>query len=199
MFAGSVNLLFPDDKPSSYSLDVVLKNADVRTVAGQNQDIHGQLSASLALEGQWSDESTRRGRGDAMVSGKRMYQIPLLLGLWEVTNLSLPATHPFNEGTASYSVDGKRITFEQIQMRSDSMVMNGSGSLDFGTKKVRMNFTTDNAMLPKLPFIHDLWQGAKQELMQIQIRGTVEEPKVSAAALHTFTTTVDQVFSGNEK
>ncbi|HSV12904.1 MAG TPA: hypothetical protein VLI90_01495, partial [Tepidisphaeraceae bacterium] len=65
------------------------------------------------------------------------------------------------------------------------------------TKKVRMNFSTDNPNWPKVPFIHELWQGAKQELMQIQVRGTVKDPKVSAASLHTFTTTVDEVFSGS--
>ena len=196
-FAGNVNLNFPDDRPSSYSLDIVLKNADVSTVSGLGQDIRGQLSASLALEGDWNDVATRRGRGDAMVTGRQMYQIPLLLGLFEVTNLSLPNTNPFSEGTARYAVEGRRITFDQIQMRSDSMVMSGDGWLDFGTKKVRMNFSTDNPNWPKVPFIHELWQGAKQELMQIQVRGTVKDPKVSAASLHTFTTTVDEVFSGS--
>jgi hypothetical protein len=196
-FAGAVNLAFPDKRPSSYSLNVVLKNADMRTVTGQAQDIRGQLSASLALEGEWVDTSTRRGRGDATVSGKNIYQIPLLLGLWDVTNLSLPALSPFSEGTARYSVDGQRITFEQIQMRSNTMVMGGSGWLDFGSKQVRMTFSTDNPNWPTLPLVSDLLQGAKQELMQIQVKGTVQDPKVSASTLHTFTTTVDKVFSGN--
>jgi hypothetical protein len=84
-FAGGVNLGFPGGQLGPYSLDVVLKNADVRTIAGTNQDLRGQLSASLALQGDWSDSSTRRGRGDVLVSGKKMYQIPLLLGLFEVT------------------------------------------------------------------------------------------------------------------
>jgi len=79
------------------------------------------------------------------------------------------------------------------------MVMSGNGWLDFGSKLVRMNFTTDNPNIPKLPIVNDLWQGAKDELLQIQVRGTVQSPKVSAASLHTFTTTVDEVFSGSEK
>ena len=196
-FAGTVNLAFPDQRPSSYSLGIELKNADMRTVTGGTQEIQGQLSASLALQGEWADSSTRQGRGDAMVVGKKIYQIPLLLGLWDVNPKSLPALSPFNEGTARYSIDGQRITFEQIQMRSSSMVMGGSGWLDFGTKKVRMNFSTDNPNWPTLPLVTDLLQGAKQELMQIQVRGTVQDPKISASALHTIGTTVDEVFSGS--
>jgi hypothetical protein len=209
-FAGTVTAVLPMGQTSAsqstaplptYALDVVLKNADVGAIAGPGQELRGQLSASLAMEGQWNDVSTRRGRGDVVVTGESLYQIPLLLGLWDVTNLALPATSPFNEATARYNIDGKRVTFEQVTMRSDAMVMSGNGFLDFGSKQVRMNFGTDNANWPKLPFIHDLVQGAKSELLRIQIRGTVQEPKVSAAPLHTFTTTVDQVLggSGDEK
>lgn len=198
-FAGDVHLHFPEQRPSTFAMDIVLKNADIKTVAGFSKEIRGQMSASLALEGQWADASTRRGRGDVTVTGKQMYEIPLLLGLFEVTNLSLPSTSPFSEGAASYAVDGRRVTFDRIQMRSNTMVMNGNGWLDFSTKKVRMTFSTDNPNWPKLPFIHDLWQGAKQELMQIQVRGTVQDPKVSATSLHTFTTTVDEVFGGSGK
>ena len=38
-----------------------------------------------------------------------------------------------------------------------------------------------------------------RELLQIQVRGTVQAPKVSAASLHTFTTTVDEVLHGSGK
>jgi hypothetical protein len=199
--AGRMDLKFPDSGPASYLLDFEVKNADLREMAQQvapkGQQIRGQVSASLALQGEWSDPTTRRGRGDVLVTGKEIYQIPLLLGLLEVTNLSLPTSSPFSEGTARYLVEGNRINFERVQMRSDSMVMSGNGWLDFGSKLVRMNFTTENPHLPQLPLIHDLWEGAKQELLQIQVRGTVQKPKVSAGALHTFTTTVDEVFSGN--
>jgi AsmA-like C-terminal region len=197
--AGNVNLLFPDQGDSTYSLDLEVKNADVGTIGKLGPDIRGQLSASLALEGDWSDPSVRRGRGDVLVTGKSMYQIPLVLGLFEVTNLSLPNTSPFNEATARYAVEGQRVTFDQIQMRSDSMVMNGNGWMDFGSKQVRMNFSTANPNMPQVPFIHDLWQGATQELFQIQVRGSIQSPKVSGASMHTFTTTVDEVFTGNGK
>jgi hypothetical protein len=201
--AGHMDLKFPDVGPSSYLLDFEVKNADLREtskeVAKKGQDIRGLVSASVALQGEWADPSTRRGRGDVLVTGKELYQIPLLLGILEVTNLALPTSSPFNEGTARYLVEGNRVTFEQVQMRSNTMVMSGNGWLDFGSKLVRMNFTTENPNLPKLPIVDDLWEGAKNELLQIQVRGTVQSPKVSAAGLHTLTTTVDEVFSGSEK
>ncbi len=207
--AGRVELRFANaagaaaaSRPSDggYAVAFAVTDADMATIAGPalpgGKPIRGRLSASLDMQGDWSDPATRRGRGDVLVAGRDMYQIPLVLGLLEVTDLSLPTTAPFNQATARYAVDGRRVTFEQLQMRGDNLVMGGTGWLDFGTKRVRMNFTTDNPRMVGVPVLHDLWQGAKNELLQIQVRGTVQDPQVSAASLHTFTTTVDEVFSG---
>jgi hypothetical protein len=131
------------------------------------------------------------------VEGREMYKIPLVLGLLQITNLALPITSPFNQAEASYGVDGQRITFESIALRSSSMVMQGSGLLDFGAKKVRMTFTTDNPNWPKLPIVGDLLTTAKNELLQIHVTGKLEQPKVSASSINTFQTTVDEVLRGD--
>jgi hypothetical protein len=122
-----------------------------------------------------------------------------LLGLLQITNLALPITSPFNEATSRYVIDGNRVTFESIELRAKDMLMQGSGYLDFATKQVRLSFVTDSVNWPKLPIIGDLLQGARHELLQIHVKGTLEEPKVSAGAFGTFTTTVDEVLRGNEQ
>jgi hypothetical protein len=195
--AGQVDVAFPDNASSRFALGLVLRNSDITALTGE-KDIHGQLTASLALEGSWDDPATRRGRGDVAVSGRDMYQIPLMLGLLQITNLSLPISSPFSEGNARYNVDGQKITFEQIELRASNMIMQGSGSLNFDTKKVRMTFVTDNPNWPKLPLVNELIQGAKHELLQIHVNGTVTEPKVSGSVLTTFQTTVDEVLRGGD-
>lgn len=196
--AGEVNLAFPDDGPSRYALALDLRNADIRALTQDNDSqISGQLAASLALEGSWNNTADRRGRGDVVVAGKRMYHIPVVLGLLQITNLSLPLSGPFNEATARYTVDGRRVTFEQIELRASNMLMQGSGSLDFGTKKMNMTFVTDNPSSLRVPFLSDLMQSVQHELLRIHVAGSIEEPKVSASAMTTFTTTIDQVFKGS--
>jgi hypothetical protein len=126
-----------------------------------------------------------------------MYRVPLVLGLLQVTNLALPISAPFSEATARYSVEGERIIFENMELRSPTMVMSGDGHLDFATKRVRLNFVTDNPKGLKVPFLDDLLQGARRELLRIHVRGTIQDPKVSAGVMGTFTTTVDQVVKGD--
>jgi len=197
---GHVDLAFPDVGDSRYRMSLTLRNADVRDLSGiTDQNLSGEVSASYDMEGGWTDTKTRRGRGDVVVTGKEMYKIPLVLGLLQITNLSLPLTSPFTNAGARYTVDGNAVTFESIELRGNDMLMSGSGKLDFTTKKVNMTFTTDNPNWPKIPIVGELAQAAKHELLQIHVKGTLEDPKVSATAVNTVTTTVDEVFQGNGK
>jgi hypothetical protein len=200
--AGDVDLKMPRVGPSRYALNLVLRDADVKTIAADeagDRPVNGRLTASLAMEGEWSNTSTRRGRGDVSVSGKEMYKIPLVLGLLQITNLALPITSPFNEATVAYSVDGNRVSAERIVLRSKDMLMQGSGYLDFTTRRVRMTFTTDNPNWPKLPIVGEFMRGAKNELLKIRVRGTLQEPKVGATPMTTFSTTVDEVLRGGDE
>ena len=122
-----------------------------------------------------------------------------MLGLFQVTNLALPIASPFKTGAARYSVEGQRISFERIELKSDNMLMQGNGYLDFKSKQVRMSFTTDNPNGLKVPFLNDLVAGARGELMKISIKGTIKEPKVQANPFGTVTTTIDEVFKGDTK
>jgi hypothetical protein len=197
--AGQVTLAFPDDGPSRYTLGLVVRNADVRELGWESdQKIAGRLTASLSLEGSWDKVSERRGRGDVVVAGKDMYHIPLLLGLLQVTNLALPISAPFERGVARYSVEGQRVVFEHVELRSNNMLMSGDGNLDFGTRQVNMTFVTDNPGGFQVPFLQDLWRGAQHELLRIHVRGSIQEPKVQTSTMGTFTTTVDEVFKGEK-
>jgi hypothetical protein len=198
--AGQIDYAFSDTGPSRYAVNLNLRDADVTELAGEtDHDIRGALSASLALEGIADKPDSRRGRGDVSVVGENMYRIPLVLGLLQITNLSLPITSPFKEASARYSMDGRRVTFEQIELRSNNMLMQGDGAMDFGTRQVRMSFVTDSTTWPKLPIIEDILQGARHELLQIRVRGRLDEPKVSARSMNTLSTTVDEVLRGDEK
>lgn len=198
--AGQFAWAYPEKGPSRFATNLVLRGADVAQITGDAAPgLRGQVSASLALEGAFNDPKSRRGRGDVVVQGEEMYRIPVMLGLLQVTNLALPIASPFNEATCRYSVDGNRVTFESIELRAKEMMMQGQGHLDFDQMKVRMSFVTESTTWLKIPVVGDLIQGARNELLQIQVRGTIEKPKVSASSMNTLTTTVDEVFRGEEK
>jgi hypothetical protein len=198
--AGDVKVSYPEDGPSHYDLSLHLRNADFRELSlAQDNKITGSVSASLNLSGSWTDQNARRGRGDVLVTGDNMYQVPLMLGWMQVTNLSLPISSPFQRATAQYNVDGTRVNLEQLSLRSNDMMMQGGGHIDFATRKVSLTFTTNNPRWPSLPIVGPLMDAAHSELMRIHVVGSLKDPKVSATSFDTITTTVDQVLKGDAR
>ena len=182
-----------------YDFGLVLRDADVQQMASPaNSGVDGRLTASLDLDGMLGDPTSRRGHGDVRVTGDNMYNLPILLGLLQITNLALPLSSPFEEATTRYAIDGQQVVFDQIVLKSKSMTMTGDGQLDFAAKRVSLWFVTDNATLVNLPLVGALIRGAKQELLRIHVSGTIDQPVVSASSFNTITTTVDQVLSDGE-
>jgi hypothetical protein len=196
---GRAAIAFPDGSPTRYALDLTLRNADVQVLAGkQVQQVSGRLSASLAVEGAVDSPFTRRGRGDITVSGDRMARIPVLLNLVQVANLSLPGGTSFNNASARYSLDGARINFEQLAIRSPGFEMAGKGRIDLESRDVRFTFWTARPDLLNIPVLSDLADRARRELLQITVKGTIDRPIVGASAFDSFTTTVEEVLRSSE-
>jgi hypothetical protein len=182
--------------PARYGIGLVLRDADVKQLTGEQGDqVQGRLSASLLLQGDVNNPYSRQGRGDITVTGQQMYRMPLILGLFQITSMALPISSPFNEGTARYSVEGEKVIFDNIELRSNQMLMQGNGSIAYDTHQVSMTFFVDSTW-PKLPVVGDLIAGARRDLLQIHVKGTLQDPKMSAGVANTFTTTIDQVFRG---
>jgi hypothetical protein len=79
-------------------------------------------------KGSWSRHQDPPRPRRRQVTGKEMYKIPLVLGLLQITNLSLPLTSPFTNAGTRYTVDGNAVTFESIELRGNDMLMSGSGN-----------------------------------------------------------------------
>jgi hypothetical protein len=170
----------------------------VRKLVGEQQgtatDFSGRMTARLDVEGKFGDAASRRGRGEVIVEGQKLYDLPLVLGLLQVTNLALPLSEPFREATTSFTLDGQRVVFDHITLKAADMEMGGQGTLDFETQKVDLSFTTSNNGWAKIPLVGDLVGMARNELLRISIRGTLQSPEVSGRTLPTITSTIDEVF-----
>lgn len=193
--AGAMTALTPEDGPSQYAVDVSVHNADAAKIAGESVTNPPKAAAggSLMIEGVFGDPGSRRGRGDVLVSGQNIYEVPLMLGLFRMVHFGLPVSEGVREVGISYILAGDRVTFENIELKSPGLRIYGDGYMDFESRKVDLAFDTENTSALKLPFIGPLIRAAQRELLKIRVQGTLEEPKVTAESLPTFRTTLDQV------
>ena len=122
-----------------------------------------------------------------------------MLGLLQVTSLTLPITSPFNDGAVQVHHRRARVSFDQIEITAKEMMISGNGHLDFDTGRVGLSFTSQsNSTWLKVPVVNDLLQGTHNELLTESTcaRGTIQQPQVSGSSMNTFATTVDEIFKG---
>ena len=197
--AGSSKLFFGQapDEPTRYSVQMAVREADIRQLIGEQPgraaDFSGHMTARLDLEGTFDQPASRRGRGEVIVQGQKLYDLPLVLGLLQVTTLALPLAEPFKEASAGFSIDGQKVIFDRIALQAADMTMTGQGTLNFETQKVDLSFTTSSASWAAIPLLGDFMGVARNELLRINVRGTLQSPEVSGSTLPTITSTIDEV------
>ncbi|MEL7238237.1 MAG: hypothetical protein AAGK78_05185, partial [Planctomycetota bacterium] len=205
---GGVKINFEEDEPGVeptqvYTVGISMREASVKKLLGDSDDVGGQLTARLDLTGEFGDPASRRGRGTVLVDGDKLYELPLVLGLLQVTNLALPIAEPFTEATSAFAIDGSRVVFDSIELKAGrgegnpAMRMQGDGWLDFESEKLNLTFTTSNHGWASIPLVGDLVGMARNELLRLNVRGTLEKPEVSGSTLPTVTGTIDEVLRGD--
>ena len=203
--SGGLTLLSPDKGPSQYAIDLTIQHANVSAMtaapgkspgSAKSPDIlpsTARASASVSIEGIFDNPASRRGRGDILIQGQNMYQAPIVLGLFRMVNFALPVRDGVNEVVMSYILSGDKVTVDNIEMKSPGLRIYGSGVMDFATRKLDFTLNTENPDALSIPLIGTLVRRAQKELLEIRIRGTLQEPQVQASSLPTFQATLSEV------
>ncbi|MEO0483636.1 MAG: hypothetical protein AAF138_08410 [Planctomycetota bacterium] len=139
----------------------------------------GVLDGRLGLVGRTGPNPERQGSGLVQASGGRVLELPLVLRLIEVSNLTAPSGEDLDFGRASLLVDGDRLTFEDISVFSQTVEILGYGELDWPTKALDLRFNSRASR--RIPVISDVLESVRDELISTEVVGTVAEPIVRVA------------------
>jgi hypothetical protein len=125
--------------------DVQLEEIAVHQKLGSDADLKGIAQAQLRLynrqdpkTGQWSVE----GLGKIDVPNGRMYNLPVMLDLVKVLKLQAPDKTAFEEGHATFHVQGDRIKVDQLDLIGKAICVGGSGEVDVSGEYVKFEFYT---------------------------------------------------------
>lgn len=193
--SGGLTILSSSDQPSRFAADIVIRNADVMQIAGDalRKPVRAQFSADLGVEGTFGDVKNRHGRGMITIDGEDMYEAPIVLGFFRLVNFALPVQQGVRNIRLSYVLNGDVVTFDTVEMSSPGLRIYGDGKLDFNTRRLSFILNTENPDGLSLPIIGTLTQKLREELLQIKIAGTLQEPKVKTTSFPTFQATLGQV------
>lgn len=186
-------LAAPDVKAAANPAEVA-GAAEPAEAAKPAEEITGDVSASLSVEGNLAQPAQLRGRGDILVRNGNFGSVPLSMGLLQVTHLQLPGATRFRAAAISYYLrDGKAI-FERVQLNAPQMTLDGTGALDYASGNIDVTLTTSNPNGLDLGPLTQLIKRARDQLVTIRITGPAAAPEIRVRQFNGLTQAWEDVF-----
>jgi hypothetical protein len=175
----------------SYQADLVLHDAELSRllVPGivseeeRKKVSSGRVTASLSLQETFGVQADRTGRGELTVQDGNMYKVPLSMGLMQMVTLRLPVARSFQQANMSYYLRNDEVTFDKILLQSDGINLAGLGTVSLADHAMDMSFVTESPHEVFIPIISDILRETRNELLQLAVTGTVENPKITPVPL----------------
>ncbi len=159
----------------------------------------GILAANLDIEGSLDQPNRRRGRGQMEIRNSNLYEVPLSLALMHLLNLSFPSASSFDRASASYLIEDDQIWFDAIRFEAPTIEIVGWGAMQYDTLALDLLLHTRNPSSPKLGALSELLGVFKDELLSIQVKGTLADPKPEATSFQGFKQSWAEIFGSPEK
>ncbi len=174
--------------------DVAERQAWGEAPSQENYDIPtGVISASLNIDGQPGVANSKRGRGEINIRQAKVYQVPLVMTMLQLINLSLPGSGSFDRVAVRYVVEGDTVRFEHLSFEAQNVQIAGSGTMDFPTHKLDLELYSRNPRF-RLGVLSDAYDMIKNELVMIKVQGTLEEPKARVEPLSNIKRSIGDIF-----
>lgn len=135
----------------------------------------GRVDAELAIAGAVGSDASRRGRGSVRIAGGDIVRLPLVVNLLELSNLAFPAGSSLDFAEADFYLDANRITFDMLGVSSQTILVNGKGTVTLPNFNLDLSFTSASRL--RVPLISDLIEGIRNELVTVTVKGTLQNPK----------------------
>jgi hypothetical protein len=169
----------------SYSINTSLYETDVGKMAREmlpgTQKITGKMNCSTQFWGTGRKMETMSGRGRIELRNANIYEAPLMLRV--LRELSIKPADPkagtFDKSDIDYTIKGNRIFFNPISFEGSLFSLTGDGEMKIDSREVNLVMKTrlGNKRV-RVPVVSDLVGWAGDQIIQLNVQGTISEPTV---------------------
>ncbi len=201
--AGLVQADFGGDG-TRYGVSMVISDAQMGPLlrpsdAAEVQSAFGGLvTGNLFLSGRAGSPTDRRGGGEVRLHRAQVRRLPLIESLLDAANVAKSPTETLDDAFARFFLQGRTLSFEQIDLRGRGLLLYGTGSMLLPEQ--HLDLTVVAAALEgmqRVPVLSELLEGAARELMEIKIGGTVSQPRFEVSPLRSLSAALRTLFGSS--
>ncbi len=182
------------DRPRAFGAEISLAGGRLerwrsRSTGGKRR-LGGLIEGELVLAGR-AEEPGRpkrlRGEGEIRVRDGALFELPLFAGILNALSLELPGKPVFDYALAEARLDGSRIAIDRAELSSAALSFLGKGTLEKGEFDIRLTHELGRNWFNRVPVFGPFWRFLKGNLVEVEVRGPLESPRVTVIPLKVLT------------
>ena len=159
----------------------------------------GECEGNIEFQGKGKGLENLTAKGRAKLREGYLSEVPVLLSILKLLNLSIPKKETFHTANIKYSIKDKVIQVEELEVFSDSVELGCIGTAGFdGAIDLTVVAGFNKETFSQIPFIGGLMDfvvgGVRKTLTKVQITGTLSDPKSTMIGLKPFTHPIKSIF-----
>lgn len=171
------------DQQSSYHVKMNMSEAKLEQFAKlylrDPRKLKGVMRGWVDLRGTGNSPADITGRGKLQVSPAELYQLPIIVQLFDVLSLGPPQQTAFRYAQCDFELARSRIVFNSIDLVGNSLQLRGRGQATFDGR-VGLDFYS---MLPKsrlpIPFLQPLIAPLTTGWVAVRVDGKANQPRAT--------------------
>ncbi|MBT4012111.1 MAG: hypothetical protein HN617_10555 [Planctomycetaceae bacterium] len=167
-----------------FMLQASLLQADLAKLARHRrvqERTSGRVDATLRLRGVVGDRTSWLGDGQVRLKQADTYELPLMVALFNKIDIQADRG-VFSSTDVDFRIKNDQIVLDRIDLRGDTVSLYGTGWMSF-EEEINLNFYSRvGRQQIVIPIINAVLTEASKSLLQIEVVGTVGQPRVNSTA-----------------
>ena len=162
------------------------------------QNLTGECEGNIEFQGEGDDLDSFTAKGSAKLREGYLSEVPAVLSILTLLNLSLPKKESFHTANIKYSIKDKIVHVEELEVFSNAIELGCVGTVDFeGKIDLTVVAGLSNETFSQIPFIGGLMDfvvgGVRKKLTTVQLTGTLLNPESKMIGLKPVTDSVKRI------
>lgn len=186
------------DEPR-FIIQLALADGDLAYIArrqGVKAKTAGRTFGTMQLHGLAGDRSTWQGEGRIDLDKADLYQLPLLMSVFNIVSLNDSDVRSFNSSHIDFFVRDETIHMNRIIFRGGNVALYGQGRLRFDNA-IDLDFYAavgQGRGNLEIPLLRNVLAEASRNLLKIEVVGSLDKPRVQSTPLPELDETMERFF-----